>query len=123
MLSGAACLFVQAGGKRVRELAYDFATDQYDAPDLSVTSSHLFSATVKQWTFCREPNSIVWVLLTNGKLIGLTYNRLEKVVGWHQHTIDGTILSICSIPWGDHDELWALVQRTISGAPCIRSNT
>ncbi len=38
----------------------------------------------------QEPELILWFVHTDGRLIGLTYDRANNAVGWHDHTIGGT---------------------------------
>ena len=68
----------------------------------------------------QEPDSIIWSVRADGVLLGLTYQRDQQVVAWHQHPIGGTnteVESVAVIPSADglSDDLWASVKRTIAG--------
>jgi hypothetical protein len=55
----------------------------------------------------------------DGTLIAMTYERDQKVVGWHRHTIadNADVESVATIYGnGTEDELWMVVKRTVSGA-------
>lgn len=111
-------VFVAKDGRRVMELAYDFNNDNLTAGDLSIFSEHLLAAGVKELAWQREPYRILWCLMKDGELRGLTFNREQEVIAWHRHEIaGGTVRSIAvkPAPDGAEDELWLLVDRTIDG--------
>lgn len=118
---GSAILFVQRSGLKLRELAYSFETDGFISHDLTVLSEHITAGGIIDMTYAQEPDSVVWLVRDDGKLLGFTYNREQDVLCWHGHTIGGTdvvVESVCAIPSpdGDHDELWMIVKRVINGA-------
>ena len=86
---GNATIFLQRAKRKVRELAYNFDTDGYVAPDLTILADHITDSGVVQMDYQQEPYSVVWAARTDGVLSGLTYNRLENVVAWHRHIIAG----------------------------------
>ncbi len=77
---GNATIFLQRAKRKVRELAYNFDTDGYTAPDLTILADHITESGVVQMDYQQEPYSVVWGARTDGVLAGLTYNRLENVV-------------------------------------------
>ncbi len=86
---GNATIFLQRAKRKIRELAYNFDTDGYVAPDLTILANHITETGVVQMDYQQEPHSIVWAARTDGVLGGLTYNRLENVVAWHRHILGG----------------------------------
>ena len=86
---GNATIFLQRAKRKIRELAYNFDTDGYVAPDLTILANHITETGVVQMDYQQEPYSVVWAARTDGVLGGLTYNRLENVVAWHRHVIGG----------------------------------
>ena len=38
----------------------------------------------------QEPELVLWFVSTSGNLIGLTYDRANGTVGWHEHPLGGT---------------------------------
>lgn len=118
---GNAVLFVQRAGKKVRELVYDFDSDAYQAPDMTLLSEHITKDGITDMAYQQEPNQLLWAARTDGELICMTYERSESVVGWHRHPIAGTStvvesLAVIPHPDGDQDQLWMVVKRTINGA-------
>lgn len=116
LLIGDTILFLQRGGRVIREFQYSLQKDGYVGTELSILSEHLLrESPVVSWVYQQEPYSIVWCVLADGTLAAFTYEREHDVVGWHRHSTDGHIESICSIPGVEGDELWCVVSRTIEG--------
>jgi len=113
--AGAAILFAQRGGRKVRELAYSFQTNGWVAPDLSLLAEHITKGGIADMAYAQEPDSIVWMVRGDGVLLGLTYNRAEEVVGWHWHDTDGAFEQVASIHSGEQDQVWVVVNRVIGG--------
>ena len=117
---GNSTLFLQRAKRKIRELAYNFDTDGYIAPDLTILSENISLTGIVQMDYQQEPFSIVWCVRTDGKLIGMTYNRLQDVVAWHEHDfggIDAKCKSVAVIDVDtDEDQVWVIVERTINGS-------
>jgi len=117
---GNSTLFVQRAKRKLRELAYNFDTDGYIAPDLTILSENISLSGIIQMDYQQEPFSIVWCVRSDGKLIGMTYNRLQDVVAWHEHDFGGVNSKCKSIGIidvdTDEDQVWVVVERTINGA-------
>lgn len=123
-----AVLFLQKAGRKIYELSFVFQYDNFDNKDLSQLADHMTYTGVVDMVFQRQPNSILWALRTDGVLLGLTYERSEQVYAWHRHflggfddelkTLPGHVESLAVIPASDgsHDQLWAIVRRTINGS-------
>lgn len=116
VISGASVLFVQKFGKRVRDLAYSFESDGYDSVDLSIFATHLFDDyTIVDWCYQQEPWSVLWLVRSDGKLLGLTYMKEQEVWAWHMHDVGGVVESISSAPGLTEDEVYMIVRRNING--------
>ena len=111
-------LFVQAAGRKVLEIAYSYEPDTFLADDLTYLADHLTAAGIVEMAYQKEPYSILWCVRSDGVLLGLTYNKEQKVLAWHWHETDGEVESICVVPdpANKRDELWLSVKRTIGGA-------
>lgn len=116
LLIGDSILFLQRGGRVIREFQYSLQKDGYVGTELSILSEHLLrESPVVSWAYQQEPYSIVWCVLADGTLAAFTYEREHDVVGWHRHSTDGRIESICTITGAEGDELWCVVSRTVKG--------
>jgi len=122
--AGNAILFLQKAKRKIRELAYNFDSDSYVAPDLCILNDAVTESGIVQMEWQQEPDNILWCVREDGQLAALTYQRSEAVVSWHRHILGGAfgsgnavVESIASIS-GDlnEDELWVIVKRTVNGA-------
>lgn len=111
-----AILFVQRGGKKVRELTYSFERDKYVAPDLTLLAEHITAGGIEQMAVQAIPIPILWAVKGDGDLIGLTYEREQDVIAWHPHETDGEFESVATIAGTGSDEVWFSVKRTINGS-------
>jgi photosystem II stability/assembly factor-like uncharacterized protein len=121
MMLGPVLLFVQRLGRKLLEYIYKIEMDGFEGTDLTILSEHLTFGKIKKIVYQQEPDQIVWCLLETGKLIGLTYQRKNDVLAWHQHQLGGTNPVIEDIVVtkdvaSRQDQLWLLVKRTIGGA-------
>ena len=82
-------LFVQRAKRKIRELAYEFDTDSYVAPDMTILSEHVTEGGVNAISYQQEPDNVVWCVRNDGQLLSLTYRREEKVVAWARHKLGG----------------------------------
>lgn len=119
-------LFVQRGGRKVREFRYvgDINVSAYQAPDITIVAEHITAGGLTAFAYQQEPDGIIWAVRADGTLIGVTYRREEEVVAWHKHVIGGEfdggqaiVESIAALPSDTgEDELYMIVKRTINGA-------
>ena len=97
--------------------------DGYVAPDMTILAEHISESGINHMSYQQEPNQIIWCVREDGKLVGLTYQREQQVVAWHQHTFGGSFgtgiamcESIATIPTDEKEyQTWVIVKRTING--------
>lgn len=125
---GNVTLFVQRTTRKLRELIYQFAYDTFTNVDISLVAEHLTKGGLKQTAVQFAPYQIVWIVRTDGTLVGMTYDRDQEVNGWHRHSLGGysdaaqtqppLVESVACIPAPNtqRDEVWLVVNRYINGA-------
>lgn len=106
-------LFIQRNGRKVRELVYELNKDGWVAPDLTLLAEHITDGEIAELAYQQQPDAILWAVRGDGALIAMTYERDQKVVGWHRHTFgDADVESVAAIYGnGTEDELWMVVKR------------
>ena len=107
-------LFVQRGGERLRALSYRYEVDGLVSPDISILSAHITrnNGGIAELSYQQEPNSLVWVVLENGKVAGVTLNREQEVIAWALEDFNAEVLSIVSTPTLlGSDKTFALIKR------------
>jgi len=122
ILVGDSILFVQRGGRRLREMHYDFEKDSMIAEDLTVFANHITESTIVDLAYQRTPDPMVWCVRDDGQMAVLSYERSQDVWAWcrlmsytSNGTVESDIESVCVIPSGsEEDEIWMSVERTIN---------
>jgi hypothetical protein len=99
--AGSAVLFLQKAKRKIRELAYNFDSDSYVAPDLTILNDEVTKTGINQMEWQQEPDNILWCVRDDGQLAALTYQRSENVVSWHRHILGG-IGQECTITVSDY---------------------
>jgi len=102
-------IFVQAGGKKLRELRFQEETQRNFARDLNKVAEHISGAGIKQIVYQAEPYQVVWVIIGQ-ELYALTYETDEDVYAWSRQSV-GNVQSIATIPNSGDDRLWMIVER------------
>lgn len=112
--AGSSLLYVEAGQRALRSLQPS-EIEGFDSVDLSIYSEHLLRNGVKEISYERRPNSVLWVVTHSGELHAFTYNPAQNTVAWASGLIDGVVESVSTAPTGLADRTLLIVQRTING--------
>ena len=122
--AGNAILFLQKAKRKIRELQYNFDSDGYQAPDLTILNETVTDTGINEMSYQQEPGSNIWCVRDDGVLACLTYQRSENVIAWSRHIFGGafgsgkavceSVASISGVL--TEDEVWVIVKRTINGA-------
>ncbi len=112
---GDVLLYVERGGRKVRQYLYNYEADQFIAPDVSILAEHISATGLTGMAIQRSPQVIVWCTRADGQLVTMTYLREEQVTAWARQLTDGRVECIATLPAEDEDEVWFSVARTIYG--------
>jgi len=110
-------IFIQKGQEKVKEITFSEAQDGLTGIELSILADHVTRGGVSDMVWQQEPELLIWFVHTDGRLIGLTYDKANGAIGWHTHPLggNGVVESIASIPSGAEDQVYVSVNRTING--------
>jgi hypothetical protein len=112
VIVGNRVIMVQSMGSVVRDFGYDFQADGFTGNDLSIFSNHLFkNYEIVEMAYQQEPDSLVWAVRSDGKLLSMTYMKEQDVVAWSWHETQGSVESICTIPGDGQNDLYLVVNR------------
>ena len=126
---GSTDLFVQARGTIIRDLQYAVQSFNYQGKDTTLFASHLFqNKQIVDMVWQQVPDSIVWCVMSDGGLLGMTYIKEHEMWAWHRHDTEpgvgggGGFESIAIVPETSHESVYVVVHRPdITGALTIRS--
>jgi hypothetical protein len=120
--AGEETIFVQRGGRKLRQAAYSFERDRYRADNINIWSRHILKSGCTQLAFEQESEEMLWALRADGVLTMHPHAPEQEVKGFARRIhAAGPVLSIVAIPSEDGtlDELWALVTNSETGAKSI----
>ena len=113
---GTAGVFVQRGGRKLRQAEYNFASDRYVAQNMTVWSRHITGAGVIQLAFQKEPEELLFGVRNDGQMLAHPHSPEQDIKGFarivHSNGA-GKILSAVTIANADGlvDDLYVLVDR------------
>lgn len=121
-------IYVNRYGKKLRSMAYQFANDRYNSPNIILLSEHLTStydpqnpsaevvdAPIVDLAYQQDPDSRLWAPRSDGIFLACAYDPEQEVVGWSRCQTLGYVESVCVIPFNGGDRVWMLARRTIGG--------
>ena len=115
VLASESVLFFQRGSEKMRELAYNWETDAYVAPDMTLLVPEVTGDGITDMAYQKIPNSILWCVKENGELAIFVYERNELVTSWSRFITDGLFESVAVINGDPEDQVWVSVKRTMAG--------
>jgi hypothetical protein len=73
-----------------------------------------------RWVYARNPDAVIWCVLDDGTLLGMTYIKKQKIWAWHRHTtpLGVGFMDVVSIPNSSDDnidEVYFIVNRAEEG--------
>lgn len=121
-------VFVQKGGRKLRDTVFNFEQDQFKSSDLSFVADHLTLDTegqerdvIVEIVSQTADSSHVWAKTQNGRLLCLTLDRDYQINAWSQAKLGGSsgirtwplVKSMCVVegPNSEGDRLFLLTQR------------
>jgi len=87
--AGNSTILIQKGQEKVKEITFDLDTDGLLGIDLSILADHLPRGGLTDMVWQQEPELVLWFVHADGRLIGLTYDRANGAIGWHEHPLGG----------------------------------
>lgn len=113
-------LFPQRGGRRLRQLEYDYATDRFTTADLTVLADHISGPGFVETAYADTPDGVFFGLRADGKIACLTFDTDQKLRAWTLWELGGsaTVESIAAVPDpdGTGTDLYCAVLRIVDGA-------
>ena len=87
---GSSVIFVQRGGRKVREASFSFQSDSFVSTDLTILADHVAESGFVSAAYTEEPHRAAWFATNDGALWGLTIQKDQEVIAWHRHPLGGT---------------------------------
>jgi len=112
-------LFAQRGGRRMRQLEYDFGVDRFTTLDLTALADHIAGPGFVETAYADVPDGVFYGLRGDGLIAALTYDTDQKLRAWTLLALggEGIVESIAAVPDpdGTGSDLYVAVARTVAG--------
>jgi hypothetical protein len=112
-------VYVQRGGTRVMELAYDSDDYEYGSNDLTQLSPEIGEPSIVRMAVQRQPDTRIHCVRSDGKVAIAVFDPAEQVLCWLLFETDGTVEDVAVLPGDDadgEDAVYYHVNRTINGS-------
>ena len=129
-------IYVEGSGVKVRLVNFGNVSSAAKSFDVTIRSNDILNDKGKQIISTAIPNYANWIRDGSGAISCVTYIPQNSIVAWHRHKIGGSyeysktrggdptgylttdqthgvVVDMATIPYGDQDQLWMLVRRTI----------
>lgn len=110
-------IYIQDRQSKVRDLSAEADFASFGGDDLTTFSTHLFEDhTLVDMAYQQIPHSVIWIVRSDGTLLGLTHLREQEILAWHRHDFEnGFVENVVTVPEGTEDAVYVVVRRTIDG--------
>ena len=108
-------LYISADGRKVRAMEFNRDLQAWRSRDMTHFSEHITLSGIHRMTYSRDPSQVIWAVLNNGGLIGMSYERSMDIFGWHRHGTSGAFIDVATLRLAGRDIPVFIVRRTIGG--------
>lgn len=105
-------IFVQSSGTALFRMALDQAGYDYSASDLTQMHEKICDGSpIVDIAVQRRPDTIIWLVLSDGGVRGLTYEPSENVIAWWRVVTDGDFKRVAVSRGAGEDRVYFAVSR------------
>lgn len=118
-LVGNSVFYLQRFGYKLREVQYQFTSDQLVSTNYNKMAGHILESPGRQIVFSSEPEMRIFIPRADGQVAVLTIEKDEEVLAWSRMIIgDGTpiVESMAVMPGSILDEVYLSIQITVGGS-------
>lgn len=119
LVVGNVVLFVTDNLSDVRTIGYSLEIDGYNGSNINILSRHLTEGySIIDWSLQRHPESRIYMIRNDGKVLTLTYDQEQEVIAWTPWDTKGWFERVCTLRGGGperQDSTYFVVKRLING--------
>lgn len=107
--------YCDAATNAIRSLSFNWQTQKFVEPDISVYSKHLFrTRQISTWGFQQGVVPLLWVVFNDGTYASFTFDFDEQMKAWTRHDSTG-ILVRSSATTINSDQTYFVVSKVVNG--------
>ncbi len=113
----AGVVYVQYGGRRVREFGYVSDANGYVPKDVTVLAEHVAGQSrLVDLALQVRPECRVWAVREDGVVCVMTLDAAQNVYAWSRHRVAyGRVKAVAVARMGAEDEVWVVVEDGLGG--------
>lgn len=105
-------IYVAADGASLHNLTWDAQAQDYTSSNLTILNQDIFDgATVVSMAVQRKPDTIIWMVLSDGSARALTYQPNESVIAWSRVQTNGNFKNVAVSKGLSQDNVFFSVTR------------
>lgn len=109
-----ASFYVDAATNAIRSLSFDWQTQRYSEPELTIYSNHLFKTRqLSTWNFQSGVFPLLWVVFNDGTYASFTFDFDQEMKAWTRHDSAVTVRSSCGTI--NPDSTYFVVSKVVNG--------
>ena len=112
-------VFVQRGGTRVMEIAFDSQDYEYGSDELTKLIPEIGQPSIVRMDVQRQPDTRIHCIRSDGTVAIAVIDSVENVLCWFEYETDGSVEDVVVLPGADgssEDQVYYVVKRTINSA-------
>lgn len=112
-------IYVQRGGTRVMEIAFDQQDYEYGSVDLTQLVPEIGQPSITRMDVQRQPDTRIHCVRSDGTVAIAVIDRVENVLCWVEYETDGSVEDVVILPGtagSSEDQVYYVVNRTINGS-------
>ena len=115
--TGDTVIYVEWGGRKIRDLAYQFQYDKFVGTELTVFARQMFpyGTTALRMAFAPEPYGLLFVVRSDGVLCVCAYLPEQQVTAWSRYTTQGFFEDVTVVPENGTYAVYVIVRRVVNG--------
>ena len=106
VLLGNQVVYLNGDGRKLFSMGYRFEESGWVSTDLAFAAEHIGQSRFLSEAYCQNPESVIWLIDGQSKLIGCSYDRGNNIVGWHRHPSPLAFLSCTTVKFLGSDVSW-----------------
>lgn len=116
--TGDTVIYVQWGGRKIRDLAYQFQYDKFVGGEITVYARQMFpyGTTATRMAFAPEPYGLLFVVRSDGVMCVCAYLPEQQVTAWSRYATQGFFEDVCVVPENGTYAVYVIVRRVVNGA-------
>lgn len=116
--TGTTIIYVQWGGRKIRDILYQFYNDKFLGKEITVYARQMFpyGTTCTRVAFAPEPYGLIYCVRSDGVMCVCTYLPEQEVVAWSRYITLGNFEDVVVVPENGSFSVYCIVGRTINGA-------